>query len=179
MDSGTAQEYDVFTSTLSGSSDSASAVGWLGDAGTSAASPIWAGLIAIADQGRALAGLTSLDGPSQTLPALYQAPAGDFHAVGGQGFSSATGLGSPVANRLIPALVATQGGSTTTLGHSSSPTTVTTSAAFGSIHSATTAAAVPPEFVFQGGVELIDGDPNGDFLTSGAADEITNTGAAG
>ncbi len=51
MDSGTAQEYDVFTSTLSGSSVSANAVGWLGDAGTSAAAPIWAGLVAIANQG--------------------------------------------------------------------------------------------------------------------------------
>ncbi len=112
MDSGAAQEYDVFTSTLSGSSVSASAVGWLGDAGTSAASPIWAGLIAIADQGRALAGGTPLTGYTQTLPALYSLPAADFHDIvygnngdpAGPGYDLATGLGTPVANLLVPAL---------------------------------------------------------------------------
>jgi hypothetical protein len=112
MDSGAAQEYDVFTSTLSASSDSASAVGWLGDAGTSAAAPIWAGLIAIADQGRALAGGTSLSGYTQTLPALYSLPAADFHDIlygnngdpAGPGYDLATGLGTPVANLLVPDL---------------------------------------------------------------------------
>jgi hypothetical protein len=109
MDSGAAQPYDVFTSTLSGSSVSASAVGWLGDAGTSAASPIWAGLIAIADQGRALAGGTPLTGSTQTLPALYSLPAADFHDIlygnngdpAGPGYDLATGLGTPVANLLV------------------------------------------------------------------------------
>ena len=112
MDSGAAQEYDVFTSTLSGSSVSASAVGWLGDAGTSAASPIWAGLIAIADQGRVLAGGTPLTGDTQTLPALYSLPAADFHDIlygnngdpAGPGYDLATGLGTPVANLLVPDL---------------------------------------------------------------------------
>ena len=112
MDSGSAQEYDVFTSTLSGSSDSASAVGWLGDAGTSAASPIWAGLIAIADQGRVLAGGTPLTGYTQTLPALYSLPPSDFHDIiygnngdpAGPGYDLATGLGTPVANLLVPDL---------------------------------------------------------------------------
>ena len=91
---------------------SASAVGWLGDAGTSAASPIWAGLIAIADQGRALAGGTPLTGYTQTLPALYSLPAADFHDIvngnngdpAGPGYDLATGLGTPVANLLVPAL---------------------------------------------------------------------------
>jgi hypothetical protein len=112
MDSGTAQEYDVFTSTLSGSSDSASAVGWLGDAGTSAASPIWAGLIAIADQGRVLAGGSPLTGYTQTLPALYSLPSSDYHDIiygnngdpAGPGYDLATGLGTPVANLLVPDL---------------------------------------------------------------------------
>ncbi len=112
MDSGAAQEYDVFTSTLGGSSDSALAVGWLGDAGTSAASPIWAGLIAIADQGRALSGGTSLTGNTQTLPALYSLPSTDFHdIVNGNngdpaepGYDLASGLGTPIANLLVPAL---------------------------------------------------------------------------
>jgi hypothetical protein len=120
MDSGAAQEYDVFTSTLSGSSVSASAVGWLGDAGTSAASPIWAGLIAIADQGRALAGGSPLTGSTQTLPALYSLAsnpttyAQDFHdIVNGNngdsaevGYDLASGLGTPIANMLVPALAA-------------------------------------------------------------------------
>jgi hypothetical protein len=112
------QPYDVFTSTASGSSISADAVGWLGDAGTSAASPIWAGLIAIADQGRVLAGASTLTGYTQTLPALYSigrnptAYANDFHDIvngnngdpAGTGYDLASGLGSPVANNLVPAL---------------------------------------------------------------------------
>lgn len=86
--------------------------GWLEIGGTSAASPQWAALFAITDQGRALDGLPSLDGYTQTLPALYQASASDFHSIttgsngypAGPGFNLVTGLGSPVANRLIPAL---------------------------------------------------------------------------
>jgi hypothetical protein len=112
------QPYDVFTSTAAGSSISADAVGWLGDAGTSAASPIWAGLVAIADQGRALSGGGPLTGYTQTLPALYAigknptAYANDFHDIvnGNNGYSArtgydlATGLGTPISNTLIPAL---------------------------------------------------------------------------
>ena len=112
MDSGSTQAYDVFTNTLGASSDSDNAVGWLGDAGTSAASPIWAGLIAIADQGRVLEGGTPLTGYSQTLPALYSLPSTDFHDItygnngdpAEPGYDLATGLGTPVANLLVPAL---------------------------------------------------------------------------
>ncbi|WP_165226789.1 Ig-like domain repeat protein [Aquisphaera insulae] len=116
IDSGVAQEYDVFTSTLGSSSVSASAVGWLGDAGTSAAAPIWAGLIAIANQGRVLAGGTTLTGNSQTLPALYSLPSTDYHDIlygnngdaAGAGYDLATGLGTPIANLLVPDLAAYQ-----------------------------------------------------------------------
>ena len=116
MDSGSIQPYDVFTSTLSGSSVSASAVGWLGDAGTSASAPIWAGLIVIADQGRVLAGGTPLTGDTQTLPALYSLPSADFHDIvngnngdpAGPGYDLASGLGTPVANLLVPDLAAYQ-----------------------------------------------------------------------
>lgn len=45
--------------------------GWQVVGGTSAGSPQWAALIAIADQGRVLAGTGTLDGASQALPALY------------------------------------------------------------------------------------------------------------
>jgi subtilase family serine protease len=49
--------------------------------GTSLGAPSWAALIAIADQGRAVAGKGSLDGPTQTLPTLYSLPSTDFHSV--------------------------------------------------------------------------------------------------
>ena len=83
--------------------------------GTSVSSPCWASLIAIANQGRALAGASSLDGPSQTLPALYTVSSNDFHDItsgsnggfqAGPGYDEVTGLGSPVANLLVPDLVA-------------------------------------------------------------------------
>ena len=54
---------------------------WMQTAGTSLAAPCWAGLIALANQMRVSAGLTTLDGPSQTLPRLYQLPAADFHDI--------------------------------------------------------------------------------------------------
>ena len=50
--------------------------------GTSLGAPAWAAIVAIADQGRALEGKGSLDGPTQTLPTLYSLPSADFHAVG-------------------------------------------------------------------------------------------------
>jgi subtilase family serine protease len=89
------------------------APGWWQMGGTSAAAPQWAALIAIADQGRALAGLGSLDGLTQTLPALYSLPGSDFHDIttgsngfdAGPGYDLVTGLGSPYADRLVPDLV--------------------------------------------------------------------------
>jgi hypothetical protein len=84
--------------------------------GTSAAAPQWAGLIAIADQGRALEGLGTLDGATQTLPDLYQMPAADFHDItsgsngaysAGPGYDLVTGRGSPAANLVVAALTGT------------------------------------------------------------------------
>ena len=60
--------------------------------------------------------MASLDGASQTLPQLYKLAAADFHDITsgsngpyplrpGPGYDLATGLGSPVANLLIPQLV--------------------------------------------------------------------------
>jgi subtilase family serine protease len=54
---------------------------WQVVGGTSLGAPAWAGIIAIVDQGRALTGLDSLSGATQTLPSLYSAAAGDFNAV--------------------------------------------------------------------------------------------------
>jgi len=84
--------------------------------GTSDAAPQWSALIAIADQGRALVGLTPLDGPSQTLPKLYSLP-GDFSDIttgtsfgfpnytAGPGYDLVTGLGTPFANKIVTDLI--------------------------------------------------------------------------
>ena len=83
--------------------------------GTSLSSPMWAGLMALTAQGRALAGLTPLDGATQTLPALYGTVSGlpvsasDFHDIttgnngfaAGTGYDLVTGLGTPKAATLI------------------------------------------------------------------------------
>jgi hypothetical protein len=86
--------------------------------GTSDAAPQWAALIAIADQGRALGGVASLDGRNDILPRLYQLPGSDFHDIAtgtstgtpnysaGPGYDLVTGLGTPVANILVPHLIA-------------------------------------------------------------------------
>jgi uncharacterized delta-60 repeat protein len=87
---------------------------WIQVGGTSLSSPAWAGLIAIANQGRANNGGAMLDGPTQTLPRLYSAPASDFHDItsgnngfaAGPGYDLVTGQGSPVANLLVPYLAA-------------------------------------------------------------------------
>lgn len=89
--------------------------GWFAVGGTSAGAPQWAALVAVANQGRALAGKGALDGPTQTLPALYAFAAADFHDIvsGSNGFKAAagydpaTGRGSPFANRVVKDLVAT------------------------------------------------------------------------
>jgi subtilase family serine protease len=90
---------------------------WVQVGGTSDAAPQWAALIAIADEGRAIAGGPSLDGPSGTLPILYALPQSFYHDITSgsstgsphepavAGYDLATGRGSPVANLIIPALV--------------------------------------------------------------------------
>jgi subtilase family serine protease len=65
---------------------------WQVVGGTSLGAPSWAGIIAIVDQGRALAGKGSLDGPTQTLPALYAAPSSNFNSVPAPTSSSFAGF---------------------------------------------------------------------------------------
>jgi uncharacterized repeat protein (TIGR01451 family) len=102
--------------------DGGSANPWWQYGGTSIATPCWAGMIAITDQIRVSAGLTTLDGPTQALPALYSLPSGDFHDITsgtsdgspaysvdftpttGSSYNLVTGLGSPIANLLVPDL---------------------------------------------------------------------------
>jgi subtilase family serine protease len=114
--------YDTF--------DNGAASPWITIGGTSVSAPMWGGLIAIADQGRALNGLGSLDGKSQTLPMLYQAPSADFHDIlsgsngafsAGPGYDRVTGLGTPVANLLIPSLVGTSATSSSIFSSTSAP----------------------------------------------------------
>jgi hypothetical protein len=90
---------------------------WVQYGGTSDAAPQWAALIAIADQGRILSNLNPLDGPSETLPRLYQMPASNFHDIttgtttgspnysAGPGYDLTTGRGTPIANLVVPALI--------------------------------------------------------------------------
>ncbi len=84
--------------------------------GTSDAAPQWAALTAIADQGRALAGLSSLTS-TQLLTDLYQMPGSGFHDItsgassgspsisASAGYDLVTGRGSPAANLIVGSLV--------------------------------------------------------------------------
>ena len=108
--------------------------------GTSLSSPLWAGLIAIADQGRVLNGLAPLGGPTQTLPALYSIPASDYHdiTVGNNffnalpGYDLITGRGSPIASKLIPDLV-DFGAATSAVIAYQPPTNVVQGGVFGTV----------------------------------------------
>jgi hypothetical protein len=83
--------------------------GWLQVGGTSLSAPVWAGLIGIANQGRTAAKLDTL----KNVPAdVYTLPASDFHDItsgnngyqAGTGYDFVTGLGTPKANLVVPAL---------------------------------------------------------------------------
>jgi subtilase family serine protease len=98
--------------------------GFVNVGGTSAATPMWAGLIAIADEGMNLLGYDTLDGASQTLPGLYGLAVNnnypyydgaDFNDIqtgnagpnhSGLGYDNVTGLGTPIAYNLVPDLIA-------------------------------------------------------------------------
>jgi subtilase family serine protease len=84
--------------------------GWLTSGGTSAGAPQWAGIVAIANQIRVASGAHTLDGPSQTLYALYSSTmTADFHDIttGSNGYSAlrgydlVTGRGTPYARGII------------------------------------------------------------------------------
>ena len=77
--------------------------------GTSLSAELFGGLIAVADQGRVLAGLGTLDGPTQTLPLLYAVSSADFRDItlgsnghrATPGYDQITGRGTPVGNLLV------------------------------------------------------------------------------
>jgi hypothetical protein len=93
---------------------------WAIVGGTSLSAPSWAGLILLANQARAEAGQATLNstGPTETQQALYNLPLDAFHDVttgsnggyeAGIGYDLVSGLGTPVADRLVPALAAYNG----------------------------------------------------------------------
>jgi hypothetical protein len=85
--------------------------GLLAVGGTSAGSPQWAGLIALANQSRAASGKGTLSS-TDTLSALYTAPTSDFHDItsGNNGYAAkvgydlVTGIGTPKADLIVPML---------------------------------------------------------------------------
>jgi subtilase family serine protease len=95
---------------------------WVQIGGTSLSSPSFAGIIAIANEGRVLQGLSTFNSssnPQQALTALYSLPSGDFNDItsgsitykgksysAGVGYDEVSGRGSPVANNLIAGLAA-------------------------------------------------------------------------
>jgi len=101
---------------------------WITVGGTSLGAPGWAGLIAITNQGRVLLGESTLDGPTQTLPALYAISPADFNDItsgnngvfsAGSGYDEVTGLGSPQAVALTADLSVF--GAATHIGATSQP----------------------------------------------------------
>ena len=91
---------------------------WSGIGGTSLACPVWAGLIAVADQGRDNFGQGRLDGHDNTLYRLYGyqggvTPALEFHDIttGNNGYAAkagydlVTGWGSPYADRVVGEMI--------------------------------------------------------------------------
>jgi hypothetical protein len=99
--------------------------------GTSLSAPAWAGLVALANQGRVAAGEATLNSssPTEAQQALYMLPQSDYNVIssGSNGYSAdsgynlVTGLGTPVANLLVPDLVAYQGSATTYAGPTVGP----------------------------------------------------------
>jgi subtilase family serine protease len=98
------------------------APGWEQIGGTSLATPAWAGLIAMANQQRAQAGMTTLNAtsPTQTQSLLYTLSNVAYHEITSgsitangrtftahAGYDFVTGLGTPYANRVVDGLSGT------------------------------------------------------------------------
>ena len=160
--------------------------GWSVIGGTSAGAPQWAALIAIANQGRAVNHLGTLDGTSGTLPMLYalyhdpSAYASNFNDVAWGassyflrshvGYDGVTGLGSPKANMVVQSLALLTHASvatTPTTGQTSS----TTPTSQRTVHVRRTVAATPAKstaiipITFVSAVTSLSIAGNRDFLT--------------
>ena len=146
---------------------------WAQYGGTSLGTPMWAALIAIADQGRASVGRSSLDGPTQTLPALYALPAADFHDVTTgtnsefialSGFDQVTGIGTPAAGTLVNDLA----------GVAPSAPQVAVSAAFGGL----TLVQSPDHLYIDWSADSINGRMSGSILAGDTTGLIVNGDSA-
>jgi hypothetical protein len=130
--------------------------GWFQIGGTSAGAPVWAGIIAAADQARAAARLAPLSS-TQTLTLLYglagsSAYSTDFHditsganlvAAATKGYDMVTGLGSPVAQQLIVALSSSSSAaSSASVSAKTTATTTTTTTTTGTTRQTPHAAAL-------------------------------------
>jgi subtilase family serine protease len=133
---------DTFTgAAVYDSYDFGASIPWMEIGGTSWSAQLWAGLIAITNQLRVAQGANTLDGPTETLPALYKLyndPAkygSDFHDIttgcnfefAGPGYDLVTGIGTPIANHLVPDLAAFKlnAGPTVVTPASATPSAVT------------------------------------------------------
>ena len=145
--------------------------GWFQVGGTSLSTPMWGGLIAIANQGRALAGEAPLSS-TQTLSTLYSLPSSDFHDIttggngtynAGPGYDLVTGIGTPVANLLVPGLA----------GTSTSPTAPTISAPSSESLGENTS------YVFSGNITVADSSigTNSDTVTLAVSDGTLTLGS--
>lgn len=176
---------------------------WYAVGGTSAGAPQWAGLLAVANQGRAAAGRAPL---STALQAIYSLAAADFHDIttgsngykAGVGYDAATGRGSPIVSLVVRDLVAYGTTATAaTSGAASTPAATPTGgrmvkaseiagAALDAVGVAAATAAMPAETIvattndgtasrFSSGADTVSATRNYAFADSGAS---MNAGAS-
>ncbi|MEI7922758.1 MAG: Ig-like domain repeat protein [Planctomycetota bacterium] len=126
--------------------------------GTSLAAPIWAGLMALVNQARLANGLPALNtaSPTEAHQALYNAPTGMFNrviditdksTVTSPSPSPTTGLGTPVANKLVTGLASTRFSQMQAIDTAidTIPATSRLAAATGSMHASPIASAQPAQ----------------------------------
>ncbi len=99
--------------------------------GTSLSAPAFAGLVALVNQGRVAAGEATLNSasPTETQQALYSLPQADYNSItsgsngytANAGYNLVTGLGTPVADLMVPDLIDYQGPGTTYAGPTVGP----------------------------------------------------------
>ena len=145
------------------------ASGWFQVGGTSAGAPQWAALVAIANQGRALGGQSTLAGGQS---ALYNLPSTDFHDITSGsnghpatvGYDLVTGRGTPIASAVVRDLVAN-------VAVTSSPTTPTPSSPTTPTQPTPAPSSYHYELIFWHGRWWVIAIPNG-VQNSVATDQI-------
>ncbi|MEI6239399.1 MAG: Calx-beta domain-containing protein [Planctomycetia bacterium] len=119
--------------------DNGASTPWLTVGGTSLSSPMWAGMMAVFNQGRVANNLASMDGKTEFLPSLYTLSAADFHDVttGNNGYAAAagydmvTGRGTPIGPKIAADLGGTAPTPTPSIGgFTVSPVSIVAGASF-------------------------------------------------